>query len=171
MFDLMSKRSTITVREQPIADVTSGSGALRVHAETITIESHERVDVLDLTDRVTAIVRAALIHEGFVNIFSMHTTCAVFINEFQRALVADIKHLLEHVVAADHTWLHNDPVHSDCDRLNADAHLRAMLLGHSLTLPVSGGEVVLGQWQRLLVAELDGPRSRTLRVQLVGVSR
>jgi secondary thiamine-phosphate synthase enzyme len=171
MIDLMSKRSTITVREQPIADVTSASGALRVHAETITIESNERVEVLDLTDRVTTIVRSARIHEGFVNVFSTHTTCALFINEFQRALLADIKHLLEQMVAADHKWLHNDPVHSDCDRLNADAHLRAMLLGHSLTLQVSGGEVVLGQWQRLLVAELDGPRSRALRVQIVGVSR
>ena len=66
--------------------------------------------------------------------------------------------------------MHNDPQHSDCDRVNADAHLRAMLLGHSLTLQVSGGEPVLGQWQRVLVAELDGPRSRTLRVQVMGIA-
>src|SRR5262245_35060895 len=117
MIDLMSKRSTITVREQPIANVTSTSGALRVHAETITIETTARVEVLDLTERVTALVRAAPIDEGFVNVFSMHTTCALFINEFQSALLADIKDLLERVVAADHKWLHNDPVHSDCDRL------------------------------------------------------
>ena len=52
----------------------------------------------------------------------------------------------------------------DCDRFNADAHLRAMLLGHSLSLQVSGAKLVLGQWQRVLVAELDGPRARTLRV-------
>jgi secondary thiamine-phosphate synthase enzyme len=67
--------------------------------------------------------------------------------------------------------MHNDPEHSDCDRGNADAHLRAMLLGHSVTLQVSGGEVVLGQWQRVLVAELDGPRSRSLRVQIMGLGR
>jgi secondary thiamine-phosphate synthase enzyme len=53
--------------------------------------------------------------------------------------------------------------------MNADAHLRAMILGHSLTLQVSGGEVVLGQWQRILMAELDGPRSRTLRLSVMGV--
>jgi len=166
----MSKRSAITIREQPIADVTSLSGALRVHAQMITIDTTQRVDVIDATDRVASLVRGVSIREGIVNVFSMHTTCAVFINEFQSALLADIKHLLEHVVSADHHWLHNDPAHSDCDRLNADAHLRAMLLGHSLTLPVSGGEVVLGQWQRLLVGELDGPRSRTLRVQIIGVT-
>ena len=60
--------------------------------------------------------------------------------------------------------------HSDYDRTNADSHLRALLLGHCLTLQVSGGEVVLGQWQRILMAELDGPRARSLRIQVLGVS-
>jgi len=166
----MSKRSTVTVREQPVADVTSLSGALRVHAESLTIDTIDRVELHDLTTRIMSVVRGARIREGFVNLFSTHTTCAVFINEFQTALLADIKTLLEQVVSRDDRWMHNDPAHSDCDRMNADSHLRAMLLGHSLTLPVSGGEVVLGQWQRILVAELDGPRSRTLRVQILGVA-
>src|SRR5207302_736806 len=56
------------------------------------------------------------------------------------------------------------------DRMNADSHLRAMLLGHNLTLQVSGGEVVLGQWQRVLLAELDGPRAGSLRIQIFGIS-
>jgi secondary thiamine-phosphate synthase enzyme len=114
-------------------------------------------------------VHGAGVKEGLVNVCSMHTTCTVFINEFQRALVEDMKTFLERVVLADGGWLHNDPQHSDCDRANADAHLRAMLLGHSLTLQVSGGELVLGQWQRVLMAELDGPRERQLRVKILGV--
>ena len=100
----------------------------------------------------------------------MHTTCTLFINEFQTALLTDIKRFLEQMVARDAEWMHNNPEHSDCDRMNADSHLRALLLGHSLTLQVSGGEVVLGQWQRILMAELDGPRARDqLRIQLMGV--
>ena len=71
------------------------------------------------------------------------------------------------MVARDEAWVHNDPDHSDCDRMNADSHLRALLLGHSLTLQISGGEVVLGQWQRILMAELDGPRARTIRMQVI----
>jgi secondary thiamine-phosphate synthase enzyme len=114
-------------------------------------------------------VRDLQITEGLVNLFSMHTTCTIFINEYQAALVADIKTFLERVVLRDAEWRHNDPEHSDCDRMNADSHLRAMLLGHSLTVQVSGGEVVLGQWQRILMAELDGPRARTLRVMVMGV--
>jgi secondary thiamine-phosphate synthase enzyme len=114
-------------------------------------------------------VRPSAIREGQVSLWSMHTTCALFVNESQKALVEDIQRFLEDTVARDHYYRHNDPEHSDCDRANADSHLRALLLGHSLTLQISGGEVVLGQWQRLLMAELDGPRSRTIRVQVIGI--
>jgi secondary thiamine-phosphate synthase enzyme len=165
----MSKSSTVTVRDQPVADVTSVSGSLRVHGETFTVETEDRIHLVDLTERVMGLVRKLRIREGIVHLFSMHTTCTVFINEFQTALLVDIKKFLESVVARDAEWLHNDPQHSDCDRMNADSHLRAMILGHSLTLQVSGGEVVLGQWQRILMAELDGPRSRTLRLSVMGV--
>ena len=92
----------------------------------------------------------------------------MFVNESQSALLADITKFLEDLVARDSYYRHNDPAHSDCDRMNADAHLRATLLGHSLTLQISGGELVLGQWQRILMAELDGPRTRTLRAQVWG---
>ena len=111
-----------------------------------------------------ALVGRLGIREGIVNVFSMHTTCSVFINEIQTALLADIRAFLEtRRRSATAPWRHNDPAYSDCDRENADSHLRAIVLGHSLSLQVSGGEVVLGQWQRILMAELDGPRSRTLR--------
>lgn len=166
----VSRSSIATVRDQPVADATSVSGALRIIGETLTVPTQQRVEVVDLTEQVMALVRKLRIAEGQVSVFSMHTTCTVFINEFQGALVADIKQFLERVVDRDGDWLHNDPEHSDCDRRNADSHLRALLLGHSLTLQVSGGELVLGQWQRVLMGELDGPRSRTIRIQVMGVA-
>lgn len=164
----MSKSSTVNASEaahHPAANV----GAVIVRGETLAIQTDERVELTDITDRVVALVRESATREGIVSLWSMHTTFAVFMNESQKALHADIKRLLETIVDRDADWMHNDPAHSDCDRLNADAHLRAMLLGHSLTLQVSGGELVLGQWQRVLTAELDGPRSRTLRVQIMGI--
>jgi secondary thiamine-phosphate synthase enzyme len=109
------------------------------------------------------------VREGLVSVNSLHTTCTVFVNEFQPALRSDMKAFLDQIVDGDAAWMHNDPRHSDCDRANADSHLRAMFLGHSLTLQITGGEVVLGQWQRILMAELDGPRPRTLRIQVMGV--
>ena len=167
----MSKSSTITVREKPVEDVASAAaGGLIVHGEMFVVQTDQRVEVIDLTNRVMEFVRRFNISEGLVSIWSMHTTCTLFINEFQTALLADIKRFLEQMVARDADYLHNDPNHSDCDRMNADSHLRALLLGHNLTLQISGGEVVLGQWQRILMAELDGPRARSLRVQIFGVS-
>lgn len=167
----MSKSSTVTVRETPVAEVTTVSaGALKIHGETFVIETDERVDLVDLTERIMELVRHVNVREGIVSLWSLHTTCTVFINEFQTALLSDIKRFLEKMVARDENWVHNDPDHSDCDRMNADSHLRALLLGHSLTLQISGGDVVLGQWQRILMGELDGPRSRTLRVQVWGIA-
>lgn len=166
----MSKSSTVTVRATPVSDVTSATAnGLSIHGETIVIETDERLELVDLTERVMSMVRKLKVREGLVNLWSMHTTCTLFINEFQTALLSDIKSFLEEMVARDAAWMHNDPDHSDCDRMNADSHLRALVLGHSLTLQVSGGEVVLGQWQRILMAELDGPRSRSLRVQVMGI--
>jgi secondary thiamine-phosphate synthase enzyme len=167
----MSKSSTVTVREKPVAHVASANaGSLTIHGETFVVQTDQRVEVIDLTNRVMELVRQFDIREGLVSLWSMHTTCTLFINEYQVALLADITRFLERMVARDAEYLHNDPNHSDCDRMNADSHLRAMLLGHNLTLQISGGEVVLGQWQRVLMAELDGPRARSLRVQIFGIS-
>ena len=165
----MSKRSTVTARDTPIETVTVSAGGFVVHAQTVTVPTSDRVELIDVTDRIMSLVRACEVREGTVSVWSLHTTCALFINEAQSALHADIKSFLERTVARDGAWMHNDPRHSDCDRMNADAHLRAMILGHSLTLQISGGEVVLGQWQRVLAAELDGPRERTLRVEVMGL--
>ena len=171
MFGLMSKSSTATIRNTPVDNVASvTAGGLVIHGENFTIDTHDRIELVDLTDRVMDYVRQFKIREGMITLWSMHTTCALFINESQKALLEDIKRFLEDVVARDRYYRHNDPDHSDCDRMNADSHLRALLLGHSLTLQISGGEIVLGQWQRILMAELDGPRARTLRAQVFGVS-
>jgi secondary thiamine-phosphate synthase enzyme len=167
----MSKSSTVTARQNPVEHVATATvGGVTIHGETLLVETDQRVEVVDLTVRVMELVRRFPVSEGLVSIWSMHTTCTLFINEFQVALLSDIKGFLERMVARDAEYMHNDPRHSDCDRNNADSHLRAMLLGHNLTLQISGGEVVLGQWQRILMAELDGPRARSLRVQIFGIS-
>ena len=166
----MSKSSVVTVRETPVAKTTSASmGGLTVVAETIDVDTTGRVELVDLTDTVMAFVRRSGVQEGLLSLWSMHTTCTVFINESQKALETDILAFLENVVARGKYYQHNDPDHSDCDRQNADSHLRAMFLGHGLSLQISGGELVLGQWQRVLMAELDGPRARSLRITVMGI--
>lgn len=166
----MSKSSLTSVRQTPAADVRTTAASVTIHAETMTLETSDRVELVDLTERIGAVVARSKVKEGLVSVWSMHTTCALFINEVQTALHADIKQFLENTVSSEAPWVHNDPRHSDCDRNNADAHLRAIILGHSMTLQISGAELVLGQWQRILAAELDGPRTRGIRVQVQGLS-
>jgi secondary thiamine-phosphate synthase enzyme len=161
----------MTIRERPVEDIAPvAGGGLAVGGRTLVVHTDQRVELVDLTTRVMELVAGFNMREGLVSLWAMHTTCALFINEFQTALLTDIKRFLEQLVARDGAYVHNDPNYSDCDRMNGDAHLRAMLLGHNLTLQVSGGELVLGQWQRILFAELDGPRARSLRVQIIGVT-
>ena len=167
--ELHSKSSSVTLRETPV-QAASVSGPLVVYSESLLVQSDNRIELVDITDVVMERIRQSNVREGLASLWSMHTTCALFINEAQKALHVDILRVLEQVVDRDAEWMHNDPRHSDCDRMNADAHLRAMLLGHSVTLQISSGELVLGQWQRVLVAELDGPRARSVRIQVMGVT-
>jgi secondary thiamine-phosphate synthase enzyme len=160
----------VTVPEPRVEAVSAAGGGVVVRAEPLLVKTGQRVELVDLTERVGEMVRRSGVREGLASVWSMHTTCALFVNETQAALHADIKRFLEEIVARDAAWMHNDPEHSDCDRMNADSHLRAMLLGHSLAVQVSAGDLVLGQWQRILAAELDGPRERTLRVQIIGIA-
>src|SRR4026207_1758914 len=154
----MSKSSTVTVREKPVEEVASAmTGGLTIHGETFLVSTDQRIELVDLTNQVMEFVRRFNIREGLVSLWSMHTTCALFINEFQTALLTDMKRFLEQMAARDAEWMHNDPEHSDCDRMNADSHLRALLLGHNLTLQVSGGEGVLAAGPPDLVAGTGGP--------------
>ncbi|MEO6223853.1 MAG: secondary thiamine-phosphate synthase enzyme YjbQ [Vicinamibacterales bacterium] len=166
----MTRSSLTTVRSEPAASATAASGTLLVKAETLTMTTDNTLQLLDVTDEVMKRVQALRVREGTATLSSLHTTCAVLVNESQTALRADMQQFLEHVVDPATPWLHNDPHHSDCSRMNAAAHLRALMLSHSLTMQISGGELVLGQWQRVLVAELDGPRTRSFRLQVMGVA-
>jgi secondary thiamine-phosphate synthase enzyme len=139
-----------------------------VHADLMSLRTDERLQLVDITPRIEARVRSSEVTEGIALVTSMHTTLALFINECQEALLHDIRTFLDELVDRDRDWRHNDPRYSDCDRRNADAHLRAALLGHSIALPVRDGRLALGTFQSVIAAELDGPRTRSLHVQVLG---
>jgi len=144
-------------------------GAFKVVHKVIDWITQDRTQLFNITDRINDIVRRSGIREGLVHVQSLHTTTAVFINEWQDALLHDVKTYIEQSVARDHPWRHNDPAYSDCERQNADSHLRGMLMGQTLCLQVRNAGVLLGTWQKIILAEFDGPRTRTLSVQVMGV--
>jgi len=119
------------------------------------IRTHERVEVLDVTDAVESALPADA--AGSHTVFVEHTTCGVTVNEAERRLLGDIERALERLVPED------GYAHDEIDD-NAAAHLRAMLLGPGVTVPVEDGRLALGTWQSVLLVECDGPRTRRLRV-------
>jgi secondary thiamine-phosphate synthase enzyme len=139
-----------------------------VKGELMSVRTEERMQLIDITPRIAARVRRGEVRDGIALVVSMHTTLALFVNEFQDALLDDIRSFLERLAPQGDGWRHDDPRFSDCDRKNADAHLRAALLGHSLAIPIHDGELALGTFQSIIAAELDGPRSRSLHLQIVG---
>ncbi len=162
---MSQKPVTASLSTSTLAEHTNG---FRLKAETLTVPTHERLELINITEQLAEQVRSSGIRDGLALVSSLHTTLALFINEFQGALLGDICTFLEESVVRNRYYKHNDPNFSDCDRLNADAHLRAMLLGHSLAVPVRNGDLMLGTYQSVILAELDGPRDRSLQLQILG---
>jgi len=152
--------------DQSAVDVVQGP--YRVVSTMLRVETQERVELHNLTSQVRDFVRASGVEAGQVIVASMHTTSAIFVNEWQDALLHDIRNHFENLVTREAYYRHNDPEWSDCDRANADSHLRTLVLGGSLVLPVSDSDLVLGEWQSVILGEMDGPRERSVRIQVMG---
>lgn len=159
----------IQTAEPGAASSAAREGAYKVFSRIVDWVTTERTQLINITDRINDIVRKSGIREGIVHLQSLHTTTALFLNEWQDALLEDIKTFLNETVVRDHNWRHNDPAYSDCERGNADAHLRGMLLGQSLALQVRNAGLLLGTWQSVILAEFDGPRTRSLAVLVSGI--
>ena len=141
---------------------------MKVFNTSFTLHSEECTEVSDITKIVREAIQQFPVSAGIALINTLHTTCAVFINEFQSALIDDLKGLVERLVPERGGYRHDDPRYSDCERGNAHSHLRAALLGRSIAVGVSNGELALGRFQSVIFAEFDGPRKREIAVQVIG---
>jgi secondary thiamine-phosphate synthase enzyme len=144
---------------------TSGAATF---GRVLDYTTRQRVELVNLTEPIEQLIGESGIRNGMAIVQSLHSTAAVFVNEWQNALLEDVRALLEQAVPGDAPWRHNDPRYSDCDRGNAASHLRALLLGSSAVLAVCGGRLMRGAWQSIILAELDGPRTRSVSVQILG---
>lgn len=123
----------------------------------IDISTNRTVDIIDITDRIADSVPPDF--TGVCTAFVRHTTAGITVNEHEARLVKDIEGLLGELVPDGGGYEHDE-----IDD-NAAAHLRSILLGADLTVPVTDGELALGTWQSILLVESDGPRTRTVEVR------
>jgi|SRR5882724_3721046 len=165
----MHPSKTQVLEVEAAAAEPGSSGAYKVFNRILDWITNDRMQLLNITERINEIVRKSGIRDGLVHLQSLHTTSGVFLNEWQDALLHDVKRFLEQVADTNSYYRHNDPEFSDCERKNADSHMRGMMMGQTLCLQVRNASVLLGTWQSIIFAEFDGPRSRSLAVQISGV--
>jgi secondary thiamine-phosphate synthase enzyme len=142
----------------------------------VTVKSTRPFQLVDLTDRVADLAGTSGLLSGVVHVFCPHTSCGLAVTELEDGLHEDLERVLEQVAPVDGSWAHDNMARryqnlEPDERPNGWSHVRGLLAtSPSATVPILDGELALGQWQRLFLVELDGPRpARTIVVQSWGV--
>ena len=135
------------------------------HHDYIEFETRGNADIIDITDRITSIVKRSGITEGTVTVFAPGATGAISTIEFEPGLVKDFPDALERLFPKGIDYEHH-VYHSDG---NGHSHCRATMLGPDITIPIIKGELTLGYWQQVVFIDLDNrPRERKIVVQIIG---
>ena len=128
--------------------------------ETLHVETRSRCELRDITAEVREVVRARALEEGIAVVYCPHTTAGIAINEnADPSVKRDFLMLVEKRVPHREDYRHSEG--------NSDSHIKSILTGAAQTIPVTGGELALGTWQGIFLAEYDGPRHRKVHVQVV----
>lgn len=138
---------------------------MQVSHEELTLETQGDGDILDLTSYAQKAIDNSGLADGLCTVFVAHSTCGMTTIECEPGCNADLNAVLERVAPQDQPWRHNE--------LNADtnghSHVRAALIGPSVTIPFRAGELLVGTWQKVVCIDFDDrPRSRKVVIQLLG---
>ncbi len=136
---------------------------MRVFFEDIKASTRNRTELIDITGSVEEIVRKSEVKNGLCIVHSVHSTTAIIVNENETGLAKDILKKVQQDYAKGVGWLH--------DRVddNADAHLASSFVGPTRMFPVHEGSLERGTWQNIFLLELDGPRTRKIVVEVMGI--
>jgi len=134
------------------------------HTEYLTMNTETRYAIIDITEHVERVRAKASLREGFVLVSAMHITASVFVNDHESGLWSDIMTWLERLAPAGKDYRHHLTGED-----NADAHLKRMILGHQVMIPVTDGKLDLGPWERVHYGEFDGQRPKRVLLKAVGI--
>lgn len=133
---------------------------MKIFEKEFKVKTNERFESIDITDNVEDAAKS--IDSGIAYIFVKHTTCAVIVNEAEKGLMTDYLEWTKKLVPPEGKFNHNI-----IDN-NGHAHIISSIIGNSRVVPVKGGKLDLGTWQRIILLEFDGPRVRTVNVKVMG---
>ncbi|MDZ4171646.1 MAG: secondary thiamine-phosphate synthase enzyme YjbQ [Methanobacteriaceae archaeon] len=135
---------------------------MKIINKEIDIKTSSRMEIIDISSKISEILDASGLKQGIINIFTRHSTSAVVINENEPRLINDFENFLKEIISENKSYGHNA-----IDN-NADSHLRSFLLGTGQSVPFENYKMDLGTWQSIFFVELDGPRNRKVKITIIG---
>jgi secondary thiamine-phosphate synthase enzyme len=136
---------------------------VKAHTDYLWFNTTRRKELVNVTDRVAAVVAASAIAEGFCLVSAMHITAGIWVNDEEDGLKADLLEWLEALAPARPDYRHHRTGED-----NADAHLKRTLVHHQVILPVTDGKLDLGPWEQVFYTEFDGKRRKRVVVKVLG---
>ncbi|GAC1416156.1 MAG: secondary thiamine-phosphate synthase enzyme YjbQ [Candidatus Velthaea sp.] len=134
------------------------------YTEYLTVTTDRRYEIRDITSAVERVREAAGLNDGYVLVSTMHITSSVFVNDHESGLWSDIMTWVEKLAPAGLDYQHHQTGED-----NGDAHLKRMLLGHQVLVPVTNGALDLGPWERVHYGEFDGQRPKRILMKALGI--
>ncbi len=131
--------------------------------EYLWFNTERQREYINITHKVQELVSQSGIKEGMVLVSAMHITAGVYVNDAENGLIADIDKWLDELAPFNINYNHHRT-----GETNGDAHLKSLLIGHEVIVPVTSGKLDFGPWQQIYYAEFDGQRKKRLIVKVMG---
>lgn len=136
---------------------------MKSHTEYLFFNTKKHREYIRITDDVESIVKKSGVQEGMVLVSAMHITAGVYVNDAEDGLIADIDEWLERLAPFKETYRHHRT-----GETNGDSHLKSLMIGHEVIVPITKGTLDLGTWQQIYYAEFDGQRKKRVIVKVLG---
>ncbi len=136
---------------------------MKSHTQYLTFNTKKHREYVHITPQVEAAVKESGVKEGMALVSAMHITAGVYVNDDENGLIQDIDEWVEGLAP-----FRQDYEHHETGEDNGDSHLKAILVHHQVILPITGGRLDLGTWQRVFYAEFDGQRAKRVIIKIIG---
>ena len=136
---------------------------MKFHTQYLTFNTRKEREYINITDRVERSVRESGCREGMVLVSAMHITAGIYVNDAEEGLIQDIDEWLDRLAPRGPDYRHHRT-----GETNGDSHLKNLLIGHEVILPVTAGKLDLGPWQQVYYAEFDGRRPKRVIIKVMG---
>jgi secondary thiamine-phosphate synthase enzyme len=140
-----------------------GSDRMKIHNDFMTVQTKKSRECMNITPNVKFAMEKSGIRDGIILVNTLHTNCAVFVNDEEPGLLEDVDEWLEKLAPRREDYKHGSKFES-----NASAHLQGLLAHHQVVVPISDGRLELGPWQQVIYAELDGQRPKRILIKVLG---